>query len=74
MKQNLDVEWKDRIELNEKIKDLHKKLKVTEEECATLNSRTQELEAMVESTNYLKNEIDLHREKYRTKEKETYNL
>ena len=47
---------------------------MTEEECAALNGRTQELEAMVESTNYLKDEIDLHREKYRTKEKETHNL
>ena len=74
MKQNLDVEWKDRTELNEKIKDLNRKLKITEEECAVLNSRTQELEAMVKSTDYLKDKIDLHKEKHCIKEKETHDL
>ena len=62
------------MELNDKIKDLHRKLKMTEEECDALNSRTQELEVIVESMNYLKDEIDLEREKHRTKEKETHNL
>ena len=74
LKQNLDVERKDRAELNKKIKDLNRKLKMTEEECAVLNSRKQELEAMVKSTDYLKDEIDFHKEKHRTKENEIHNL
>ena len=40
LKQNLDVRRKDCTELNDKIKDLHRKLKMTEEECAALNGRT----------------------------------